>query len=84
MTRKEVLERQHQQSLAANGYQTPLRALENGPKGNTPRVQVVKKTITIGLVLSVLWGVCRAGMFLWDAFLKNRPAVEQRNGGEAK
>lgn len=84
MTRQESLDRMHRQSLAANGYKVPPRELEDGPKGDTPRARAVKKTITLGLVLSVLWGVYRVATFVWVEFLKDRPAVEQRNGGETK
>lgn len=63
MTRKEALERQHQQSLQENGYATLQRSLDEGPKGTPPsaRAGVVKKTITLGMVLALLWLAYRIG-----------------------
>ena len=84
MTRQESLEKMHRQSLSANGYKIPPKELEDGPKGDAPRVRVVKKTISIGLVLSILWGAYRAALFAWDVFLKDRPAVEQIKDGETE
>ena len=78
MTRKEALERQHRQSLEANGYAMPQRALADGPKGTTPRIRMVKKTITIGFVLTLLWWAYRIGTEVWKAYHNDRaPAVEE-------
>ena len=82
MTRKEALERQHQQSLQANGYATPQRSLDEGPKGTPPsaRASVVKKTITLGVVLALLWLAYRIGTTMWNASPKDRaPAAEERS-----
>ena len=79
MTRKEALERQHQQSLESNGYATPRRSLADGPQGITPGTRMVKKTITAGLVLTLLWWAYRIGTEVWKAYHNDRaPVVEER------
>ena len=64
MTRQESLEKNYRSSLAANGYKenVPQRHKDtNESKG----VGIVKKTVTIGVVLASLWWIYRACMTVW-------------------
>jgi len=60
MTRKEQLEQQYQKSRAANGYGAPHKALQDGPRGVSPTVKIVKLTIAVGVIATLLWWAYRA------------------------
>jgi len=60
MTRKEQLEQQYQKRRAANGYGAPRKALQDAPRGVSPTVRIVKRTVTVGVIATLLWWACRA------------------------
>ena len=80
MTRKEILEKQYQQSLVSNGYVVPPRSLEQIPNGGMQRVKIIKKTVTLGVILTLLWWVYRIGTIVCETFHKyHSTSVEEHS-----
>lgn len=78
MTIQESLEQMHRQSLAANGYK------ENAPRRHEESSEakgagIVKKTVTIGVVLASLWWIYRACMTVWYDYRNVKDAMSEES-----